>query len=150
MKTFIIVLVVTVLIFAAGGVVYAKKSGICSGPDGRASWAVDRVSRKLDLNETQRLNLALLKDKLLFVRGEFASKKEEGRQQLINLLTSSELDQTEAQLFFEQYRERASHFSTEVIEAIATFTDSLTQGQRDQLINWVGQRNACGYGRHCG
>jgi Spy/CpxP family protein refolding chaperone len=150
MKIFLVVLISVVLMLAVGGVVYAKKSGYCEGPDGRINWMVERVNKRLDLDEGQKTKLVELKDKMTSIRSEFRSSRQEGRQAVIELMSAAQLDQAKAQSLFEQFRDRTSEKSRVVIEAVAEFTDSLSQEQRTQLVDWINHRHDKRSGRHYG
>lgn len=150
MKIFLIGLIGVVLMLAVGGVVYAKKSGYCEGPDGRISGMVERVSKRLDLNDGQRMKLVELKDKLASIRSEFQSSRQEGRRAMTELMSAAQLDQAKAQGLFEQFRDQASENSQTVIEAVAEFTDSLSQEQRTQVVEWMNHRHDYRFGRQYG
>jgi Spy/CpxP family protein refolding chaperone len=149
MKTFIIAILILAGLLAIGGFAYAKKQGVCDGPEGRANWMVERISKKLDLDESQRDRLEQLRDRLLSMRERFAEARAQGREAVAELLSSPTLDQDRAQALVEQKTSFVSANSAELIAAFADFSDSLNDEQRGTLLEWLDHRGGHGFGhRH--
>lgn len=137
MKTFVIVTLIVVVLFAAGGFAFAKYRGVCSGPEGRSQWFAERVTQRLQLNAAQSESLEALRQLFLSKRGDALQARSEGRALLRELLSAPELDRERAQSRFLQFQEELAIHSRELIDAVADFTDRLNPQQRQTLVEWM-------------
>lgn len=138
MKTFVIVtLIVAGLLMV--GVAVAKKQGFCDA-EGRADWMVDRISQRLELDADQQSKLEQLRDRLMVLREQFHEARSESRDTVSELLAAPTLDQDRVQALFDQRHSAMADNSGDIIAAIAEFSDSLNDEQRDTVREWMERR----------
>lgn len=149
MKTFLIISVLVIAVLAAGGIAFAKNKGVCGGPEGRANWMMERISKRLELDELQRGKLEDLRDALLSMREKFVDARKQGREAAADLLSVPVLDRGRAQALFDERHTAISAYSQELINAFADFSDSLNAEQRSALVEWLNKPRHHGSGpRH--
>lgn len=137
MKTFLVISLVLFGMLAIGGIAVAKTKGTCHGLEGRMNRIMERVTKKLNLDEDQQTRLGTVRDKLVDMRESMSSSRRETRQALSELLAAPQLDRTKAQSYISGGQAVFSAGSQEVLDAFAQFSDSLNAEQRDKLIDWV-------------
>ena len=99
-------------------------------PEKRADFMLQRMTNKLDLNTAQVANLKAVQQ--LFAE-HFKEKKAQKGGELLALLDAPSLDQAQALHILESRGAERKAKAPEVIAAIATFTDSLSNEQRVKL-----------------
>ena len=137
MKTIIVVLVVAAVLLGITGIVYAKNKGYCQGPDGKMGWMMERMSKRLDLDETQKTSLGVLRDQLLTIRESFHQDREQHREVISEMLAAPRLDRALAESMLEQKQQRFAEHGQSMISAFADFSDSLRPEQRSKLVEAV-------------
>ena len=98
----------------------------------KAEFIVNRISAKLDLNDLQKQNLVALKDAIQEQRK--IHQQNNPREELMALLSKPVLDETKVLAMLEERTTRFHLAAPSMINAIANFTNSLDQAQRDQII----------------
>jgi Spy/CpxP family protein refolding chaperone len=154
MKTFIIILIVAVTLLGITGVVFAKKNGgFCHNPNGKMDWIVDRMSKRLELDETQRVNLETLRDQLLTIRDSFRKDREQHQAAIGEMLAAPQLDRALAESMLTEKQQRFSEHGQSLINAFADFSDSLHPEQREKLAQTLQDfpfRHGSGFGHSRG
>ncbi len=136
-KTKKIVIGALISVVTLGGLIsYASPGEQCGGRFGgmneqRAEFIVNRISSKLDLNDVQKQNLIALKNTLKEQRE--THKQANPREALMELLSSPVLDETKALALMEERTTQMHLVEPTVISAIANFTNSLSNGQREEI-----------------
>ena len=139
-KTLIIVLIIVALIaLVGGGLAWAKHRGYCR--HGGVGWIQDRISSRLDLNETQRQKLSTLGDTLVDLRQQWVETRKQGRGELIALLEEPNLNRERAESLLGSWHRSWTERSPELIAAFADFSDSLNPEQREQLRELIQKRS---------
>lgn len=119
--------------------------------DHKVEFIINRVSSKLDLNEVQKQNLIALKDTVREQRK--LHKPKNPRQELINLLSVPVLDETKILTLIEARTTEFNLAAPTVVTAIANFTNSLSNEQRQKMINIINnfsKRRGGHFGKHFG
>ncbi len=91
---------------------------------------IERVSRKLDLDATQKQRLDVLADKLLAQRAALIGQTTNPRAEWQALVQGDKFDRTRAQLLLEDKTRAIALHSPEVVSALADFYDSLRPEQQ--------------------
>jgi len=141
------------IIAAAALVVVGSFSG-CSHfrtPENRAQWTVERVTDKLELNESQRGKLNVLKDEMMATRKDMKQKFGESRGQFKVLLDEPTLDQQQALSLVKTQTQYVDEQAQTIVVAFAGFYDSLDLEQQAKIREFVSdhddhQRRWGGYG----
>ncbi len=129
---------VTIVIsaLAVGGLVLGGLSA-CSQrfktPEGRADHIVKKITKKLELNETQVAKLDVLKNEILTVRKEMKGKKENTHKSLREILGQPKLDQTRVMSIFNGHVKDINKQAPRVVAALGGFWDSLTPEQQTKI-----------------
>ncbi len=131
------VLVVLVLVSAAGGAAYHFLGG---GPAARADRVVARISDRLDLDANQRGRLDLLKSEVMALRAEARAGRADVLDQLVEVLLAPTLDQAELLDMLEQRTRTVRDRAPAVVETLAAFTDSLTPVQKSEIGELIASR----------
>lgn len=127
MKTAIIVAVVGLLL--ATSLTWAKGYG----PENRGERIVEKVSKRLELNEFQKEKLEDFAQAMSEMRKSRKGERGQHRQELLGLLDTSTLDRARAmELLDEKHREFKRNMEG-MVNAFADFSDSLDAGQREEL-----------------
>ena len=138
-RTIIVITAGTLLI---GGVAACKHKMHSATPEERGEWVVEKVSKKLELNETQKIKLVNLKDELLAVRKTMRSDRDEKRAEVLAMLQQPTLDREKANTMVQQKINVASTQAPVVIDAMADFYDSLDDAQRAELVEHIEDKMA--------
>ncbi len=138
-KTLIIVLIVVALIaLAGGGLAWAKHRGYCR--NGGAEWIQNRISSRLELNETQRERLSTLGGTLIGLRDQWLETRSQGQGELLELLETPSLDRERAASLLDTRHRAWQEQSQELVAAFADFSDSLSTEQRERLRGLIEKR----------
>ena len=101
---------------------------------------VDRVSKKLDLNEAQKAKLITLADQLEAQRTAFFGKTTDPRAEVQAIVSGVKFDRARAQTLMEEKTRAIQAHSPEVINALADFYDSLNADQQQQVRDFMQRR----------
>ncbi len=115
--------------YAAPGHHYGKFGGM-NGE--KAEFMVSRISSKLDLNDEQKLNLVSLKDTILEQKQKH--KGESPRDILKTLMAEPVLDESALLNIAEERTIAMNQAIPQVVTALATFTNSLSNEQRAEIV----------------
>jgi hypothetical protein len=100
------------------------------------------VSRKLDLNTVQEVNLEALSSRFAQVMQQVKQQHEEQSQLLDQLLADGPLDQALLLSKISEKTARVDQYAPEMVGLIAQFVDSLDSGQKLQLKQIIQQRHS--------
>ena len=101
---------------------------------------VERISSKLDLNETQKQKLNTLADKMEAQRAAFVGQGQDPRGQMQSLVAGDKFDRARAQTLMEEKTRAVQTQGPEVINAMADFYDSLRPEQQQTVRDWMQRR----------
>lgn len=136
-------------LIGAGALVALTTISGCShfrSPESRAEWMVDRVSSKLELNETQQAKLKSLSDEMLSTRKEMKLKFGDSREQVAALFEQSVLDQGKAVSIVKSHTKMVDEKAPVMVSAFADFYDSLDVEQQAEVREFIQEHK----GRHSG
>ncbi|MES9830981.1 MAG: hypothetical protein ABW139_01945 [Candidatus Thiodiazotropha sp. DIVDIV] len=145
-KSVIIVICIFVLLLVSG-VAIARYKGLCNSPEGRISWMADRLDSHLELNDSQRNQLELLKAEVVTIAETLHSDRSVYAGEATELLSTPVLDRERAHTLLMQKQAQLASVSSDLIEAFADFSDNLEQHQRDKLQTMINKHRQH---RHCG
>jgi Spy/CpxP family protein refolding chaperone len=108
--------------------------------------AVERISGKLDLNETQKAKLGALADEMLAQRQALRAGTEP-RAEMQALIAGNQFDRAKAQALLEQKTQAVQGGGPKVIAAMADFYDSLNADQQAKVRAFMAEHRHGGWGR---
>ena len=145
-KRSIIVITASTLLIAG---VAACNHGMYFGTaEERGEWVVQKVTKELELNDTQQARLADVKDEFIDVRRNMRSEREQTRADVLAMLQQPTLDRDRANAIVGKYIETLNTRSPTIIDAVGDFYDSLDDSQRAELREFIEHKIAHHHGRH--
>ena len=137
------IIIAVLLVAGSSGAVYAfsKHHDWGMTPAEKVEFVTERVTRKLDLDETQQQHFTRLAETMVTVMQEIRPSSEQRGEMISELLEAPSLDQARA-LELVQMRTRViDEKAPEVIASLALFLDSLTPEQREQVQEFAKHRH---------
>jgi len=122
-----ILLLSAVLIMALAAAGCSRKT-----PEERAERIVSDISKKLDLNETQKAKLEAMKQEFLAKAPAMKKTREESFDQLIGFMRSPSIDQAAFSGLAERNKTQANDLIGFIFAKFAEFHDMLTPAQREK------------------
>lgn len=122
-------------IIVLGGAVAA-----CShhrGPEQRAEWVMDKMSKTLDLNTDQQAKLKTLSDDMLAMRKDMRPSFGSDREQVLGLLEQPTLNQAKVLDMVHQHTQVINREAPKIVSAMGSFYDSLTPQQQAKVREFV-------------
>lgn len=101
---------------------------------------VDKVGRKLDLNEAQKAKLGVLADRLKEQRQALMTPGSDPRAEWQSLVAGSQFDRAKAQRLVQEKTAAVQTKSPEVIQALGDFYDSLNPEQQTKVREFMQHR----------
>ncbi len=148
-KKVVVLSVVSLSLLGMGSMVVLADGGWKKGDDCHNGQATKRISKKLDLNESQAAELDELMMELKEFRQAMFKGKKEAKSELTELLNAPELDRERAvALMINKSQNKADVVESQapgLVDAIAEFTDSLNSEQRAKAVKFIERK--MGYGR---
>ncbi len=95
--------------------------------------AIEKVSRKLELDEAQKQKLGVLADEMIAQRKALRGDGADPRTEVKALVAGEKFDRARAQTLLEQKTQSVQAGGPRVIAAMADFYDSLTPAQQAQV-----------------
>ncbi|MGC4394226.1 Spy/CpxP family protein refolding chaperone [Hydrogenophaga sp. T2] len=141
-RTLIVLTSVTVLAGGLAACGHRPHHGPAS-PEQVAEWrgkAVERVSRKLDLDTAQRQKLDVLADKLVAQRQAMMGPAGEPREAMRALVAGEKFDRARALHLLDEKTRVLQVATPEVINALADFYDSLNPTQQAEVRGFLEKR----------
>ena len=123
-------------IFAIGALVVIGSFSACSfrgDPEHRTQWILEKVTKKLELDDAQQVQLKNVSEEILAARE--ATKQQFGgdREALLALLEQPTLDQDKILSLVRSRTEALNERAPDVIAAVGEFYDGLTAEQQAQI-----------------
>ena len=134
------------LIVGSSGVVYAfsKHGDWGMNPAEKIEFISERVSSKLELDETQAAHFTRLAETVSAVMQEVRPAREQRNDEFMQLLQGPGFDQARALELVQKRTRLIDEKAPEIIAQLGIFLDSLTPQQREQVQEFVEHR----HGRH--
>ena len=104
-----------------------------ANPEKTVTWIKEEIDDRLDLTESQNIELDALADQLIVLYKERKAVKDNQKTIARELFTSPTMDQTKALALVTDHTQYVSQKAPEVISAVAQFTDSLSAEQKQQI-----------------
>jgi len=101
---------------------------------------IEKVGKKLELNEQQKQLLSVLSDKLQEQRKALLASGADPRAEIQALVAGTQFDRTKAQALVTEKTEALRSKSPEVIAAAADFFDALNPAQQQQVRDFMQHR----------
>ena len=137
--------IITAVLLVAGssGAVYAfsKHGDWGMTRDEKIEFISDRVTRKLELDDSQRANFEQLAQIVADVMREVRPSREQRARELAELLQQPSFDQARALALVRERTSLIDAKAPEVIARLAVFLDSLSPEQRGQLQQFIEHRH---------
>lgn len=129
MKIAIIVIsVLAIVALAIGGCVHRYKT-----PEKRAEYITQKITKKLDLNNEQKVRLEAVKNEMLSVRKQMHGKREATKANVQDLLSTPNFDQDKALSIVDGHVNEISTQAPQIVTALADFWDSLNPEQQSRI-----------------
>ena len=125
-----------IVIIAGGAVLLAGSIAACShhrGPEQRAEWMMEKVSKELKLDEAQQAKLKVLSDDMLAVRKQMRSEFGSDRDQVLGLLDQPKLDQAKILGMVKEHTQTINQQAPKIVAALGDFYDSLSPEQQAEV-----------------
>lgn len=120
---------IAVLLFSVAGFAGCRRHS----PDQKAEFMMDYVSETLDLNESQKAHLGLIKDELLEKGVQMRADKAAMHSELVAQLRSEEIDQDRLKAMVAEHKVKMEELIDLGIVRLAEFHKTLTPEQREKL-----------------
>lgn len=137
---------ILISILAIGALVIGGCAHRYKTPEQRADYFMQKITKKLDLNDEQKARLDIIKDEMLAVRKEMQSKREESRDTVRDLLNAPRLDQDTAVAIVNGHVKDISVQAPRIIAALGGFWDSLNPEQQ-AMVREKMEKHFEGHGR---
>lgn len=143
------VLIATAMALGISGGVYAfgKYNHWGFSAEDRMEFVIERVSKKLELNDIQQQNLQTLAKEVLALMKEMRDERSAHLAQIESMLKEPVLDQAKALNMIETKTASISNKAPAVIASLAVFLDSLTIEQKSRIHEFI-ERDAHHYHEH--
>jgi hypothetical protein len=128
---------ITGSILLTAGVVACNHGMHYGSAEERSEWMVQKVSKELELNETQQARLAEARDEILDLRTTMRSDRAQLRTDILSMLEQPVLDRNKANTIVDQQLAKLGSRSPAIIDAIGNFYDSLDDTQRAELREFI-------------
>jgi Spy/CpxP family protein refolding chaperone len=135
-----------IVIFFAGGTVLAATLVACShhryhDPEKRGEWLVEKVTDELELNESQKRKLELVRQEIVLARKEIHADRESTRTEVLAMLEQPQLDRQKVLSMVEQKTASVNQHAPRIVNALGDFYDSLSEAQRQELRTHIAEMN---------
>ena len=104
-------------------------------PDEKAEWVVKKITRKLDLNETQKSALKEVADELLDIKKQMHQQKNQTHKELLAMIKAENLESGRLLDMVETKQKVIDEKAPEIIEKLAVFHSTLNGEQKDKIAN---------------
>lgn len=131
------IILITSGVLLIGGVVAGSRIMHYSSAEERGEWMVEKVSKELELNTTQKAKLVEVKSEFLDVRKTMRNEHEQTRADVLAMLNQPTLDREKANTIVNQKIATINAHSLEIVDAIGDFYDSLDDSQRAELSEFI-------------
>ncbi len=118
--------------FILAGTVFAF-GGHHHNPEERATYMVEKITKKLSLNNEQKNKLTVLKDSMLTLRSDIKQDKAVLKQDLLSSVSGTTLDEAVILGHIEQKAETLHTRAPEFVAALGEFYNSLDANQQEKV-----------------
>ena len=131
------------IIYMAGGALLVSGVVACNhgmhfgSPEERGEWMVQKVTKELNLNETQGSMLVDVKDVFLDARKTMRGNRVQHSADVIAMFNQPTFDRDKANEIVVQHIETVNLRASIIIDAFGNFYDSLDDAQRAELREFV-------------
>lgn len=105
--------------------------------EARANEIVTKITDKLNLNETQRGKLEVLKDTILEAKSRHKAEKEAVAKEVKTMILSDKLDAVRAKEIMERRQEIVRQEFGPIFEKLVAFHETLTLEQKKEIVNYI-------------
>lgn len=117
-------------------------------PEEKMDYMVSKITKKLDLNDAQVVELEKLKTDILALKKEFIAKKSEHHETLFQLFSQPTLDQQSIVNLVTEHTIAINAKAPVVVASMAGFYDSLTPEQQTKLRDKLAKHHKQGHHSH--
>jgi len=144
------ILIAAVFLTAGGSMLYAHLGPQwgpgCWNPEERAAWITDRLTKRLDLNDTQRQELEAIVTELGEKRKELHELHSKTRDELLGILRGKTIDQARVSQMVEEHKQRIGDLITSAGDRLTDFAAKLAPEQRARLADAIEEHTAFFHG----
>lgn len=135
----ILLITLAIVAITVAGITWARHNGYCRGGDSMQH-ITERVSRKLDLNDEQKLKLEAFAETLQKLRSDWSERRTQMSAEVEDILAGPSLDRDRVIALLDERHQAVNERKGEVVDAFATFSDSLQPEQRTRLAELIAAR----------
>ncbi len=106
-------------------------------PEHRAQWVLEKVGKKLELNETQQVLLKNVSEEILAARVATREQMGADREQLLALLEEPTLDQDTVLSLIQTRTNDFNERAPDIVAAAGEFYDGLTVEQQSKIREFI-------------
>ena len=125
------------LVFIVGAVTLAGCNRHHHDPDDKAEWMVHKISKKLDLDDSQIAKLEDVKVEMMQHHKTHRDNKAEMMDKLILEVQKPKIDQAFLMEMVNQHTSRVEQVAPGVIEKLVVFHASLNSEQKEELVEKI-------------
>lgn len=122
-------LMVSLMVFSFGGLAACNKNKAQ-----KAEYMVNKITKKLDLNDAQVKKLNVIKDKVMTLHEKKKDSKKEFHQKIKTLILSDKIDANEVKDLMAQRRNAIDEVLPEILPEVLEFHASLNGDQKKEII----------------
>ena len=114
-------------------------------PQHRAQWMQQKVTKKLELDDSQQQKLQAFSTEMMTARQDMKQQFGDDREQLLALLEQTTLDQQQVLTLIESHTRAINDRAPVIVASVAEFYDSLNSEQQAQLRQFAQQHRGRGH-----
>ena len=143
------IIAAVLLVAGSSGIVYAvgKHGDWGMTPAEKVDFVSDRVTSKLDLNDTQRQKFVALAESVVAALQEVKPEREQRLAEIAGMLEQPVFDQARALQLVQEKTQLVNDKAPGLIASLGEFVDSLDDAQKQQLQEFLEHRH---HHRHYG
>lgn len=139
-STKIIITGLLVLGVSGGVFAYGAHNHWNMSPEDKAEFFTDRVSKKLDLDESQKQNFRILAEDMMDMMNEIRESRQAHMSQVQQLLAEPVFNQAGALEMIQEKTRKINEKAPTAIASLALFLDSLNPEQKTELQAFITDR----------
>lgn len=137
-------------ILVVGALIVVGAFSACSfhgGPEHRAQWVMEKVTKKLKLNDAQQVQLNNVSEEIKAAREATEQQFGDDREQLLALLEQPTLDQDKILSLVRSRTEAFNERAPDIVAAVGEFYDGLTGEQQAKVREFAKEHQESGHHR---
>ena len=144
------IIAAVLLVVGSSGIVYAvsKHGDWGMTPEEKVDFISDRVTKKLDLTESQRQKFADLANSVVMTLQAVKPEREQHMAEISGLLKQPVFDQARALQLVQQKTQLVNDSAPGLIASLGEFVDSLNDEQKQQLQEFLQHRHKHRHFKH--